>query len=149
MGRGAKKKGSAWELEASRLLTAFSGVWKKIPGSGALSHIYKDSSLSSDLVGVYPWWRKKFRGEAKTGYGGATQITVKREWITKNMEEAREAGGYPCLILKMRNVRGKEEDRTSAKLIVFTVDTWLDLMEEIEELYDDNVKLLERIYNED
>ncbi len=146
MGRRAKQAGSRWERDAAKELSKHSGEWKRIPGSGALSHTFKDVSLSSDLVGKYPWWVKSLRGEAKYGYGGQKQMAVKREWFTKNRKEALEAHGLPCLLIKFRDVMGG--DRESAKVICFNFDTWIKMMEELEEIWEEYLEILERTKDE-
>ena len=145
MGRGAKRKGTRWENEAAKILSVASGIWKRIPGSGAMGHFLKDANYNSDITGEYPWWRKKFRGECKYGYGTSKSMSVKREWITKIREEAEEARGYPCLLIKFKDVR---DDPDTSKLLCFNFDTWLLLMQEIDDLYTDHIKLLERTDND-
>lgn len=139
------RKGKRWEREASKYLSKYGGDWNRIPGSGAMASQLGDASLGSDMVGRYPWWTKNLRGEAKYGYGGSKQMTLKRGWITKNREEAAAARDWPCLVLKFKGVTGG--DIESAKLICFNFDTWLAMMYELQELYEENIKLLERLEN--
>jgi len=143
MGRGAKRKGTRWENEVVKILDdEGGGEWRRIPGSGAMAHFLKDASFNSDVVGVYPWWNKEIRGECKYGYGTDKSMSVKREWITKIREEAKESRAFPCLLIKFKNVR---DDPNTAKLICFNFDTWIELMEEVNDVYEE---LLERLENE-
>lgn len=143
MGRRSKQAGSRWEREAAKELSKYKGKWKRVPGSGALGTIMNDASLQADVVGEYPWWHNEIRAEAKYGYGGKTQITLKREWLDKIREEAKGTDSFPCLLLKMRDVISG--DRNSAKLICFNFDTWNNLMEEIGELWEEYQNILDDI----
>lgn len=143
MGRAPKRKGSRWERDVVKLLhDKGGGIWKRIPGSGAMGHFFNDASLNSDVTGKYPWLRKIIRGECKTGYGTSRSLSLKRDWIVKVREEAEEARGYPCLLLKFSDVRDNPD---TAKLICFNLDVWIDIVTEVNDLYEEYIELLERL----
>lgn len=143
MGRRAKRAGNRWERESADELSEHGGEWKRIPGSGALASLAKVPMLGGDLVGKYPWFEKNFRGEAKYGYGGSKQMTLKREWFQKIQTEADRVDDHPCVILKFKNVTTGD---SSAKIICFSIETWNELMEELEDLWYEYQQLLEKVY---
>jgi hypothetical protein len=102
-----KRKGSNYEREAAKLLEkVLDGKWKRIPGSGALGAILSEPELQGDIVGKVHSFPKKFRFDSKVGYGGATQLTIKREWLEKIREEADATYSIPALICKFSGARG-------------------------------------------
>jgi len=141
MGRSQKRSGSRWEREAAKELSKHCGKWKRVPGSGALGTQLGDSSLLGDLVGYYPWFKQPIKAEAKFGYGGSKQITVKRSWIVKIRDQAGRA--YAALILKFKGVYSGDP---SAKLIVFDFETWHRMMNDLEDLWEEHLVLLEAHY---
>lgn len=141
-----KNKGSKFERDAAKYLTAGSGEWKRIPGSGSLGTNLHDSGLMGDLTGKYPWFTKLFKAENKVGYGTSKQITVKREWFLKVREQAKLDNKFPCVLLKFDDVTGG--DIESAKIICFNFDIWLEMMEDLEQLYIEYIKLLEKDFQE-
>jgi hypothetical protein len=140
MGRRSKRSGKRWERDASKEL---SGDWTVVPGSGAFGPLMNDSSLYGDLIGAYPWFEKKFRADAKFGYGGNTQMTIKRDWFTKIRDEATKNGNddYPCVILKFKNVRSG--DTGSSKVMCINLDVWNDMMAHLEMVWEEYMELLE------
>jgi len=139
----SKRKGANWERDAIKILNQkYPNTWKKIPGSGSLGTIMHWDNLRGDLIGNYYFLPKRIRGEAKTGYGGATQLTVKRDWLSKIREEAEtNLGDIPCLICKFSG------SRTDVRyFIAFDFNAWYDLLDCIEELYLENVDLLEKLH---
>ena len=144
MGKSQRTKGKAFERLVANAFSKTGGDWKRIPGSGAIGTNLKMSNLTGDVVGRYPWWSKGFKGECKVGYGTSKQMTFKRLWITKNREEAELDHKWPCIILKFNNVTSG--DLESAKVIGFNWDTWGEMMQEIEELYAENLHLREQLY---
>ncbi len=142
-----KLKGSKWERDAAKDLSVYSGIWKRIPGSGSLGTNLHMSELTGDLHGHYPWFKKQFKAEGKIGYGTSKQITVKREWFEKVRLQAELDNKFPCVLLKFDNVTGG--DIGSAKIIAFNVDTFNAMMKELEELYAEYLKLLERDFEND
>ena len=145
MSSPSKNKGSRWEREAAKELSESGGDWKRIPGSGSLGSNLGISNLMGDLTGRYPWFKKLIKAENKVGYGTSKQITLKREWILKNREQANLDSKYPCLIFKFDDVTGG--DLGSAKVIAFNIDTWNEMMSDIQDIYEQYLKLLEEEYN--
>ena len=139
----SKKKGNRWEGDAMKILNVqYPNTWKKIPGSGSLGTIMNWNNLRGDLIGKYYFLSKRIRADAKTGYGGATQLTIKREWLSKIREEAEaNISDIPCLICKFSG------SRTDVRYFVaLDFDAWHELLGYIEELYTDNIALLEKIH---
>lgn len=141
MGRKIRDSGLRWEREAAKLLSKFSGEWKRVPGSGSLG--MQNGSLKADITGRYPWFSKPIRAEAKFGYGGNKQLTLHREWIDKIIQQASEVNAIPCLLLKFRDVYSGDR---SAKLIVFDFETWQLLMKDLETLWDEYIKYVAADY---
>lgn len=138
-----KEKGSRFERQAADVLSVNGGAWKRIPGSGSLGTNLNLTYLTGDVHGTYPWFKKPFKAENKVGYGTAKQITLKREWVTKNREQSAADNKYPCLLLKFNNVTSGDID--SSRLICFNFDTWNTMMSDIEELYTEYVALLDKL----
>ncbi len=141
----SKDKGARWERDAVELLNSlYEGTWRKIPGSGAFGAILDIPELRGDLVGRYYFMPISFRVDAKTGYGGATQLTVKREWLEKIRLEAEALDRYeiPCLLCKFSG------SRTEVKhFFVFDTSAFHDVIEVIEDLYNENIRLREKLEN--
>lgn len=103
-----KRKGSDWEREAAKILEeALDGKWKRIAGSGALGALLDEPELQGDIVGKIHSFPKKFRFDAKVGYGGAKQFTIKKEWLEKIREEAEATYSIPALVCKFSGARGE------------------------------------------
>jgi len=121
-----KRKGDTWEREFAKLLTkSLTGsVFKRVPGSGALGTIMGESRLTGDVVGTVPFCPKKFKFEAKTGYGGHTQLTIKRDWLEKIREEADAAFAIPGLVCKFDNARSGVK-----QFVVLDMDAFIEILE--------------------
>ncbi len=135
----SKDKGNRWERDAVKILNKkYDGTWKRVPGSGAFGTILDIDELRGDLAGNYYFLPFIFRGEAKTGYGGATQIAVKRKWFEKIREEAESGliNEVPLLICKFSGSRSDMRYFISMDFDAF--DTFLDAVEEV---YHENVRL--------
>lgn len=102
-----KRKGSDFERLATDTLNRLvkRSLWKRIPSSGALGTIMHEAILTSDINGIVDALPKKVKLEAKVGYGGATQFTLKKEWLDKVKEEANSAYAMPALIGKFSGAR--------------------------------------------
>lgn len=140
MGRSPGQKGKRWEQGAAKELTRGCGYWRRTPGSGAFGTQTGDASITGDLIGRYPWW-KDFKGEAKYGYGTSKQLTLQREWVRKIREEAGRSRQYPCVLVKFKNVRSG--DIASSKLIMFDLETWNKMMEELGRIWEHYLRLLD------
>jgi hypothetical protein len=97
---------------------------ERIIGSGAFGTMSKEPRLMGDVYIRWDQLDKPILAECKFGYGGKTQLTVKKEWVDKIVEEAVSGNRYPALIFKFKGARGG-----NSKMICFTWDTWKEMME--------------------
>lgn len=68
--------------------------------------------------------------EAKTGYGGSTQLTVKKEWLDKIKEEAERTYGIGILVAKFLGAK------TGVKhFVVMDIYDFIDLISSAEDVY--------------
>jgi hypothetical protein len=102
-----KRKGSDFERLATEVLNALvrDSEWKRIPGSGAIGTSLGEPLLTSDIVGKVKHIAKRFKLEAKVGYGGAKMFTLKKEWLDKIAMEADATFSTPVLIGKFSGAR--------------------------------------------
>lgn len=140
----SKDKGSRFERDSAKDLSVNGGLWKRIAGSGSLGSNLGQPELMGDVHGSYPFFKRKIKAEGKFGYGNSKRMTIQREWITKNREQANLDNAYPCLLLKFNDVTGG--DIGSAKLICFNYDVWNQMMLDVQELYQNYLKLVEKDY---
>jgi hypothetical protein len=141
----SKAKGARWERDAVAILNEqYEHTWKKVPGSGALGTILSIDELKADLVGRYYFLPFTFRAEAKTGYGGAKQLAVKREWLEKVRRQAEEAFLHevPILIAKFSGSRSDVRYFT-----ILDFDAFHDVLKAAEILYNENIELREKLEN--
>lgn len=126
----SKNKGTAWENKIVELLNnADLGherpAFKRIPGSGALGSILHEPILQGDVMGRVRFIAKPLRIEAKTGYGGATQLTIKKDWLDKIAEEAKNSLSVPLLTGKFLNARSGVK-----QFVVMDLDEFIYLLRE-------------------
>jgi len=123
--KSPKQKGNKWERDASKLLEEAipNSVWKRIPGSGAIGTIVKESLLTGDITGTVELYPKKFKGEAKIGYGGAKQLALKKEWLDKIVEEAKNNYSIPFLVGRFSGSRSGV-----GEFIVLDIETFAGLI---------------------
>jgi len=138
--RNIREAGLRWERELAKALGG-----KRQPSSGAFGTQIHDASLTGDVVVKYPWW-KTLLLEAKFGYGGSKSMSIKREWFEKVRQEAKLSNRYPVVALKFRGVTGG--DIESAKVLCINIDTWLEMMREIEYLYLENLARIKEEYEQ-
>ncbi len=102
-----KVKGTTFERLAVEILSELikDSEWKRIPGSGALGTSLGEPLLTSDIVGKVKSIPKRFKVEAKVGYGGAKMFTLKKEWLDKVRMEADANYSTPLLIGKFSGAR--------------------------------------------
>ena len=102
-----KVKGSNFERLTVEILTQLveESEWKRIPGSGMLGTSLNEPLLTSDVSGKVNSISKKFKVECKTGYGGATQFGLKKEWLDKTKMEADASYAIPILMGKFANAK--------------------------------------------
>ncbi len=94
--------------------------------------------LKGDLMGKYSFLPFTFRAEAKVGYGGAKQITMKREWFDKVREEA--AGNFnelACVVMKYSNAHPPNTQH----VIAFDFETFQKILDIIESMQDEIIEL--------
>jgi len=137
-----KRKGSDWEREFVKLIETVPEIKaKRIAGSGALGAQLQEPALLGDVVFVIDDFPKKFRVECKTGYGNATQFTIKREWFDKIKQEAEQTFSIPVVALKFSNVR--EANKVKYVLafdfesFVILLDYIIKIKKELDKLYDE------------
>jgi len=132
-----KKKGFDWERKIAEIFNDKLAIknWKRIPGSGALGTILNISSLRGDVKGNFNFMTKPILVEAKTGYGGSKQLTIKKEWLDKIKEEADTVYGIPILVCKFLNARVGVKN-----FVVMDMDDFLDLISEAESIYTELVE---------
>jgi len=133
-GKGVKIKGSNWERGAVKLLNNLirESNWRRIPSSGAIGTILSEPLLGGDITGTVKGFPRTFRGEAKIGYGGAKQFTLKKEWIDKIAREAYNTYSLPFLIGRFSGARDG-----NAEFIVLDIMTFTDILNEITKLYEE------------
>lgn len=107
MPNAQKRKGSDFERLAVELLNKLirKSDWRRIPGSGAMGTYLLEPLLTSDIKGTVDAIAKRFKVEAKVGYGGKTQFALKKEWLDKVKEEAEASYGIPMLIGKFSGAK--------------------------------------------
>lgn len=131
-----KRKGSDWERQAVEILNANikRGVFKRIPGSGAIGTFLNEPMLTSDIKGKVDSMDKEFKIECKVGYGSATQFTMKKLWLDKVKEEADASYGIPLLMGKFSGAREGVK-----AFVVMDIDTFCKIINEITELWEDGI----------
>lgn len=135
-----KKKGTQWENDAVKRLNTFAGYWKRVPGSGAMGTILNEPLLVGDIRGkTMDFMNKDFVLEAKTGYGGAKQLTIQKEWFDKITEEADMNFAYPGVVCKFAGAR-----IGTKQFIAFDIDVFGELLRYIKAL---SVEL-DKVYTE-
>lgn len=107
MANPMKRKGSDFERLSVEILNTLikDSAWKRVPGSGAIGTLLAEPLLTADIIGVVKSVPKKFKVEAKVGYGGATQFALKKEWLDKIKQEADATFSIPLLIGKFSGSR--------------------------------------------
>ena len=141
--------GIAFEREVAELFKRFGG--RRIPGSGAFGEAMHDPSLLGDVEFHPPWWKTALKGDTKHGYGGAKHLTLKREWFLKAREEARKDNNkIPFICGKFKGVTSHSpEERASAKFIAFNLDTFNDMMLQLEEWWEIFIMLIEKYHGKE
>lgn len=134
MGNPMKAKGSAFERLAVELLNRLikSSIWKRIPGSGAIGTVLGEPLLTSDIIGIVKSIPKRFKVEAKVGYGGAKQFTLKKEWLDKIRKEAEATFSIPFLIGKFLGAR-----EGTQVFVVMDVETFASVINHITNLQEE------------
>ena len=128
-----KVKGSQFERVLAELLEKHikKSRWKRIPLSGAIGTALHEPDLQGDVVGSVQSFEKKFRIEAKVGYGGATQLTMKKEWLDKIVEDSRNSNSIPLMMGKFSGAR----DGTRV-FVAMDLDTFCEIVNKATELHE-------------
>ena len=137
-----RQKGNQWERDLAKLLESkiVGSVWKRIPGSGAFGTMLNMGSLTSDLIGTIPFTKKSFKVEAKVGYGGDKQITIKKEWFDKVKMEAAQDYSIPLVGCKFSG------SREGVKCFIsMDLDTFCELMNSTTDIYDQLTEALDKL----
>ena len=125
----SKRKGSAWESYFVELLERnLDGIFKRVVGSGAIGTIMDEPMLMGDIVAEFAGFPRKFRFENKTGYGGETQLTLKREWFNKIREEAINNYSVPAIACKFF---GSRKATGVQYFVALDFDAFCDIMRHI------------------
>lgn len=142
--KNVKAKGTRWERDAVDLLSKLipNSTWKRIAGSGAIGTILGEPLLTGDVVGSVFGLPGTIRAEAKTGYGGSTQLALKREWLEKIREEAESTYSLPLLLGKFSGSRGRVKhfvamDFEAFAKIMNLISELSEELEHINEVYDE------------
>jgi Holliday junction resolvase len=103
----SKDKGNGFERDAVKKLNLLleQGVFKRIPGSGAIGTNMNEPFLTGDITGEIYGMFKPLKGDCKVGYGGKTQVTFKKDWLDKIRMEAKNSGSFPFVLCKFSGAR--------------------------------------------
>jgi len=111
--------------------------FKRIPASGAMGTLLGEPALTSDVKGKVEGISQNFRIEAKVGYGGSKQLTLKKEWLDKIADEAAMTYDIPLLMCRFSGSRSGVEN-----FAVMDLEVLVDLLNlitamsmELNELY--------------
>lgn len=126
-----KRSGTDFERKLVKYLNRLSKYWKwkRIAGSGALGTNLGEPSLTGDVVGTSDYVPFKIRVEAKFGYGGSKQLTLKKEWMDKILSEAKSINDIPVLIGRFKGARSGVEE-----FAVMDINTFVTLIDYISEI---------------
>jgi hypothetical protein len=140
----SKIKGSKWERDAIKQLSKNAEYAKRTPGSGAIGTVLHESRLTGDGTLRYKFLPTHIKTEMKYGYGGNTQMSVKRLWMEKVREECKADNSIPAVLIKFRDVT--HGDIESAKWICFTLEDWDRIVMHLNELFSDMEEFWEQKY---
>ena len=147
-----KVKGTTFERQAVEILNDLikDSEWKRIPGSGALGTVLGEPLLTSDIVGKVKSIPKRFKAEAKVGYGGKTQFSLKKEWLDKVAKEAEGTFSTPMLIGKFSGAREGVKVFTVMDVEVFAamINHITKLQEEIDKMANATEELIQGVKEE-
>jgi Holliday junction resolvase len=132
-----KQKGNTFEKALADLLNKYlkGSVWKRIPMSGAIGTAMHEPDLQGDVVGSIKSFDKKFRIEAKVGYGGATQLTLKKEWLDKIIEDSKNSNSIPLMVGKFSGAR--EGTRV---FVAMDLTTFCEIINRTTDFYEEMIK---------
>jgi len=130
----SKVKGSGFERDLTDLLNKHidKSLWKRVPMSGAIGTALSEPDLQGDVKGRVESFNKQFRIEAKIGYGGKTQLTLKKEWLDKIIEDSKNSNSIPLMIGKFSGAR--EGIRV---FVAMDLGTFCEIINRTTELHDE------------
>ena len=135
-----KKKGYLFEKMLLDILKeAFpDGIFHRVVLSGAVGTFMGIESLKGDVKGSIHKDLPEFSFvfEAKAGYGGTKQITLKREWFAQ-AREAAELDQIPCVALKF------DKAKKNNIVVCMTLEDFIELMRRVIKLYNQMSNILE------
>jgi Holliday junction resolvase len=133
--KSPKDKGAGFERDLAKLLNekVERGAFEKIPGSGAIGTLLHEGLLTADLKGKVYGLPKPLKIECKVGYGGETQLTLKREWLNKVMMEAEQTYALPMLFGKFSGARKADGVQVFCVMDVDTVIYLFNLISKLQE----------------
>jgi len=138
----SKDKGAAFERELVKTLNEKikKGTFKKVPGSGAIGTVLNEPLLTADIKGTVEGFPKTIKIECKVGYGGKTQLALKRAWLNKIKMEADSSWSFPILIGKFSGARAADGIQQFAVLgiddLVYMFNHISNLSRELELAYE-------------
>jgi Holliday junction resolvase len=144
-----KIKGTQWENQFVELIIKNIPLTisaKRVVGSGAMGTAMNEPLLKGDVVANFYGFPRKFRIETKVGYGGDTQLTVKKEWINKIIEEANETYSYPVVACKFSGARKSDGVQY---FIILDFNTFCDIINYANNLKKELDLLYEKLEKED
>ena len=129
-----KRKGDDWERQVVDILNSNikRGLFKRIPGSGAIGTFLHEPMLTADVKGKIDSLEKEFKIECKSGYGSTAQFTMKKLWLDKVKEEARQSYGIPLLMGKFSGARDGVKS-----FVVMDMDTFCTLMNTLTDIWEE------------
>lgn len=129
-----KVKGSTFERDLTDLLNKHinHSLWKRIPMSGAIGTFLNEPDLQGDVKGTVDAFNKQFRIEAKVGYGGATQLTLKKEWLDKIIADSKNSNSIPLMVGKFSGARDGIK-----VFVAMDLGTFCEIINRASELYEE------------
>lgn len=130
----SKIKGSTFERDLTELLNThiLRSLWKRVPLSGAIGTLLGEPELQGDVKGTVESFNKQFRIEAKVGYGGATQLTLKKEWLDKIIADSANSNSIPLMVGKFSGAR-----EGTKVFVAMDLGTFCALLNRSTELYEE------------
>jgi len=132
----SKQKGNTFEHDVVELLNkkVIGGNFRRIPGSGAMGTTMGEPLLTGDVSGKVEGIPTRFKIECKVGYNTSTdrevkQFTLKKEWLDKVGEEAKDALSVPLLFGKFSGAR-----KGVQVFVVMDIDVFSNMINEISRL---------------
>jgi len=121
----SKRKGANYERKVVRYINSKlkNGKFKKVAGSGAIGTIEGEPYLMGDINGIVEGFNRRFKLEAKVGYGGSKQIALKKIWLDKIKEQAEYTQAIPAVICRFSNARSGVEE-----FVAMDLDDFIDLL---------------------